>query len=65
MTRLSDSRISHLAHLVIDAVRKGMGSDKRIAASPTVIEQGAAPGGAAPRLVIRGFVMMGGVTIRS
>ena len=23
MTRLSDSRISHLAHLVIDAVRKG------------------------------------------
>lgn len=39
--------------------------DKRIMSAPTVIEQATTPGGPAPRLVIRGFVMMGGVTIRS
>ena len=36
-----------------------------ILSPPTVIEQATASGGPAPRLVIRGFVMMGGVTIRS
>jgi predicted membrane protein len=39
--------------------------DKRIVSTPTMIEQATASGGPAPRLVIRGFVMMGGVTIRS
>lgn len=38
--------------------------DKRLTARPTVIEEATASMGA-PRLVIRGFVMMGGVTIRS
>ena len=48
----------------IVAVMGGV-DDKRIMAPPTVIEQATAQGGPAPRLVIRGFVMMGGVTIRS
>ena len=39
--------------------------DKRIVSTPTMIEQATAAGGPAPRLVVRGFVMMGGVTIRS
>lgn len=39
--------------------------DKRIVSTPTMIEQATAPGGPAPRLVIRGFVLMGGVTVRS
>ena len=48
----------------IVAVMGGV-DDKRIVSAPTMIEQATAPGGPAPRLVIRGFVMMGGVTIRS
>ena len=48
----------------IVAVMGGV-DDKRILSPPTVIEQATASGGPAPRLVIRGFVMMGGVTIRS
>jgi predicted membrane protein len=48
----------------IVAVMGGV-DDKRITTSPGVIEQSRAAGGPAPRLVIRGFVMMGGVTIRS
>lgn len=39
--------------------------DKRHASPPTVIEEATGSPGAPPRLVIRGFVMMGGVDIRS
>ncbi len=39
--------------------------DKRIVAPPTVIEQATAATSAPPRLVIRGIVFLGGVTIRS
>jgi len=38
--------------------------DKRVVSPASVIETATAPPAAAPRLVIRGFVMMGGVTIR-
>ena len=39
--------------------------DKRILSSPSVVEQATLAGRPAPRLVIRGFVMMGGATIQS
>jgi predicted membrane protein len=39
--------------------------DKRIVPAPSVIEDAASRAAAPPRLVIRGFVMMGGITIRS
>lgn len=39
--------------------------DKRIVPPPPVIDSAALPPRSAPRLVIRGFMMMGGVTIRS
>lgn len=56
------------AHWVVSApivAIMGGVDDKRLMPSPTVIAQAAAPGAGAPRLVVRGFVMMGGVTIRS
>jgi predicted membrane protein len=39
--------------------------DKRLVPPPLVIDGAAMPPRAAPRLVIRGFMMMGGVTLRS
>jgi predicted membrane protein len=39
--------------------------DKRLVAAPSVIEDRTASAAAPPRLVIRGFVMMGGVILRS
>jgi len=56
------------AHWVVSApVVAIMGGieDKRILSSPSVVEQATLAGRPAPRLVIRGFVMMGGATIQS
>jgi len=39
--------------------------DKRLVSRPSVIEEATAASAAPPRLVVSGFVMMGGVTIRS
>jgi predicted membrane protein len=55
------------AHWVVSApIVAVMGGvdDKRIVSAPTVIEEATARGAQAPRLVIRGLVMLGGVTIR-
>jgi predicted membrane protein len=56
------------AHWVVSApivALMGGVDDKRVAPPPTVIADATASAAASPRLVIRGFVMMGSVTIRS